>query len=419
MPVLSSLPIILASASPRRLALLEGAGLRPRVEPAHIDETPLRAEQPRVFAERMAIEKADAIARTVSRACVIAGDTVVALGDEILGKPRDVEDAAHMLRRLSGQAHQVFSGWAVCDGAGRRVSGVAVSDVTFTDLSEGDIASYVASGEPMDKAGAYGIQGEGGRLVQRYTGDYSNIVGLPLADVLGALAHLDQFSRSPLAQKLAMIRGRVAVAAHESGRSPESVEVIAASKGQSLDRMRALRSAGVTSFGESYVSELLVKRPIFDSDTRVHFIGHLQRNKVRKLIPGVVSVQTVDSVRLGEEIGKRARMAQLELPILVQVNLGGEETKSGCAIDDLESLLNALRSIDGLCPVGLMAIPPRAGLASTRSWFRTLKDLRDSVATDESPIKHLSMGMSADFDAAIIEGATMIRLGTLLCGPRS
>ncbi|MBV72107.1 MAG: hypothetical protein CMH52_12335 [Myxococcales bacterium] len=416
---MSSSPIILASASPRRLDLLEGAGLSPIVRPANIDETPRRSERPDIFAERMAIEKAESIARCETGACVIAGDTVVALGDQILGKPRDADDANNMLRLLSGQVHRVLTGWAICDGTGTRLSGVSVSDVRFNALSEADLSNYIATGEPMDKAGAYGIQGDGGRLVQGYTGDYSNIVGLPLSDIFAALAQIDRWPRSQISQKLAMIRGRVAVAAKESARRPESVEVIAASKGQPLERMRELMSAGVRSFGESYVPELLAKWPVFDSETRVHFIGHLQRNKVRKLIPGVVSIQTVDTLKLGEEVGKRARMAQLELPILVQVNLGREASKSGCAIDELDTLLNGLRAIDGVCPVGLMAIPPRAGLASTRAWFRTLKTLRDDLATPESPIEQLSMGMSSDFDAAIIEGATMIRLGTLLCGPRS
>ena len=367
----------------------------------------------------MAIEKANAIYREETHACVIAGDTVVALGDSILGKPSSAENAEAMLIGLSGQTHRVLTGWAVIGRSGQRLSGVAQSEVCFNELSADEIAEYVESGEPMDKAGAYGIQGEGGRLVRSYTGDYSTIVGLPLHDVFGALVQLREVSMTDVAQRLAAIRGRVAVAAKQSLRSADTIEIIAASKGQSLDRIRQLVSVGVTSFGESYVPEYLAKQAVFGLESRIHFIGHLQRNKVRKLIPGVVSVQTVDTIRLGEEISKRARSANLEMPVLIQVNLGSEQTKSGCMVDEVEPLLAALRGMDGLLPVGLMAIPPRGGLAVTRMWFRTLASLRNRLATKESPLDQLSMGMSSDFDAAIIEGATMIRLGTLLCGPRS
>jgi len=178
--------IVLASSSPRRRELLTLIGIPHTVSPADIDETPFAAEQPRPHAERLARGKASVIATREPNAVVIAADTIVVVDGDILGKPRDEGEAAAMLRRLSGRQHIVFTAVAVArDGA--IVSDVESVDVTVRVLSEADIARYIATREPMDKAGAYGIQGFGATIVTRIDGDYFAVMGLALNKLAGLL----------------------------------------------------------------------------------------------------------------------------------------------------------------------------------------------------------------------------------------
>jgi septum formation protein len=170
-------PIVLASASPRRQELLRNAGIDFVVHSAGIPEVPFLGEQPRTFAERMSREKART---TRSQAGVIlAADTVVAVEDAILGKPENTEDARRMLRLLSNRTHEVIT--AVCLlGEGFEDVRSEMTHVHFNTMSEAEIADYVASGEPMDKAGAYAIQGRASRWISKIEGDYHNVVGLPV-----------------------------------------------------------------------------------------------------------------------------------------------------------------------------------------------------------------------------------------------
>jgi nucleoside triphosphate pyrophosphatase len=189
--------LVLASASPRRQELLRNAGIPFTVQPADINETPLAGESPRDCAERLAREKALAVFRGRPQDCVLGADTIVVVDDSILGKPRDAGDAARMLRMLSGRTHAVITGvcvvgpvasgqWSVAseDGA---LTVSETTQVTFCELSDGEIRDYVATGEPMDKAGAYAIQGIASRWIPRIEGDYSNVVGLPVARVYAML----------------------------------------------------------------------------------------------------------------------------------------------------------------------------------------------------------------------------------------
>ena len=174
--------LVLASQSPRRADLLRRAGYQFDVEPAHIDESARPGEPPAVFVERLAREKAVAIGRLRPSDVVIGADTVVVVNHVVLGKPNDATDARDMLRRLSGRTHEVLTGVAVA-AAGRTVAEVARTVVQFTQLSEEDVAWYVGTGEPADKAGAYGVQGLASRFVERIDGSYSNVVGLPVSVV--------------------------------------------------------------------------------------------------------------------------------------------------------------------------------------------------------------------------------------------
>jgi len=178
-------PLVLASVSPRRRELLRLLGLTFEVSPSDIDETWRNGEAPAVHAERLAREKA--AARPVPGAAVIGADTIVVVDGEILGKPRDAADARAMLRRLSGREHVVYTGVAVARD-GRLASGIRQTTVRFHPLEDAAIAEYVATGEPLDKAGAYGIQGYGAVLVERIEGDYFTVMGLGLELLVELLA---------------------------------------------------------------------------------------------------------------------------------------------------------------------------------------------------------------------------------------
>jgi septum formation protein len=169
--------VVLASASPRRRELLRLVGIEHTVIPPDIDEAHPPGEAPAVYAERLAREKAGAIDR--DDVVVIGSDTIVVVDGDVLGKPSDPEQAVAMLRRLSGRAHVVMTGVAVA-WRGRMSSGVEEVSVTFRALSDDEIRRYVETGEPMDKAGAYGIQGFGATIVDRVDGDYFAVMGLPL-----------------------------------------------------------------------------------------------------------------------------------------------------------------------------------------------------------------------------------------------
>lgn len=203
--------LVLASASPRRQELLRNAGISFTVQPADVDETPLAGEPPRECAERLAREKALAVWRTRPQDLVLGADTIVVVDETILGKPVDADDAARMLRLLSGRVHRVITGVCVAEAVASRqlpVAGQATPQaalprrnsyeilrtengelrtasettlVTMSELSDEEIRDYVATGEPMDKAGAYAIQGVASRWIPRIEGDYSNVVGLPVA----------------------------------------------------------------------------------------------------------------------------------------------------------------------------------------------------------------------------------------------
>jgi septum formation protein len=179
--------VILASASPRRRELLTLIGIEHEVMPANIDETLLNGETAVGHALRLAVEKADVIARQVPDAVVIAADTIVVVDGDILGKPRAREEATAMLRRLSGRSHRVHTAVAVAADR-RHESAVESVDVTFRALTDEEIAAYVATGEPMDKAGAYGIQGYGATIVERVDGDYFSVMGLGLRRLIELLA---------------------------------------------------------------------------------------------------------------------------------------------------------------------------------------------------------------------------------------
>jgi septum formation protein len=178
--------LILASQSPRRAELLKRLGLNFEILPAEIDESYVDHEMPADHAERLAREKAFAMSSRNPDALVVGSDTIVVLGSDVLGKPRDEQEAIEMLVRLAGREHQVFTGVAVACG-GRVESEMERVSVRFRNLSRRECEEYVATGEPMDKAGAYGIQGFGSALVEAIDGDYFAVMGLPVVCTLNLI----------------------------------------------------------------------------------------------------------------------------------------------------------------------------------------------------------------------------------------
>ncbi len=183
--------LILASNSPRRHIFLKDLGLSFLVRPAELEESPGPAESPYDYVIRLAHEKAQTIANSDPDAWVLGADTTVVLAGTIMGKPRDSEDAERMLRTLAGKVHEVITGYCVCRARDSILAQRAVkSMVEFAGLSDEAIRAYVMTGESLDKAGGYAIQGHGGFLVARIQGSYSNVVGLPLAEMVADLVKL-------------------------------------------------------------------------------------------------------------------------------------------------------------------------------------------------------------------------------------
>jgi pyridoxal phosphate enzyme (YggS family) len=211
-----------------------------------------------------------------------------------------------------------------------------------------------------------------------------------------------------VAERWAEVDDRVEAAAQRSGRDRGAVRVVAATKTVPAEPIRELLAAGCTDLGENRAQELLAKAPDLDDDPAVtwHFIGPVQRNKVNALAPWVAWWHTVDRPALVTALGARVPGA----PVLLEVNLAGEPQKAGCEPGAVARLADSARAA-GLDVVGLMAIPPHPG--DPRRWFAALADL----AANEG-LRELSMGMSEDYEAAIEEGATIVRLGRVLFGPR-
>lgn len=212
---------------------------------------------------------------------------------------------------------------------------------------------------------------------------------------------------STIAARLAEVRARIARACAVAGRDPSAVALVAVSKTKSADDVRAAYAAGQRDFGENYVQELREKaEALRDLDLRWRFIGHLQRNKAKDVVGVASCIETLDSTRLADAIAKRGAAE-----VMIQVNVAGEKQKGGCAPEDLEALVAHVRALAALDLRGLMTIPPLGG--DPRPHFRALR----ALARDHG-LRELSMGMSADLESAIEEGATSVRVGTAIFGGR-
>ena len=224
-------------------------------------------------------------------------------------------------------------------------------------------------------------------------------------------------------ERLNRVRERIADAAHRAGRKPEDVRLIAVSKTHPIDAVRAAADAGQIDFGENKVQEALQKIAQ-NADTRVrwHLIGHLQSNKARKAAAMVGAIHAIDSVDLLKRVDQAASEAGRVVDVLIQVDLALEETKHGAPLDVVPAIVRAAEGCTGARLTGLMLLPPLAdNPEDARPWFARLRALRDELVDGGSPadrLRELSMGMSHDFEVAIAEGATMVRVGTAIFGER-
>ena len=222
---------------------------------------------------------------------------------------------------------------------------------------------------------------------------------------------------------LSRIREQMEQACFEAGRAPEEVKLLAVTKTVDAERINAAIRLGVGQIGENRVQEYLKKKDSLDlTNADVHLIGHLQTNKVRHIVGEVQMIESVDSLRLADAISKRSLELNITTPVLVEVNIGGEEAKSGVAVDELEELLYQMSSLAGISVRGLMTIPPilhteKEKRAIFSKMYQLFVDIRGKKI-DNIGMHELSMGMSGDYREAILEGSSIVRIGSALFGDR-
>lgn len=226
---------------------------------------------------------------------------------------------------------------------------------------------------------------------------------------------------SSIAENLYRVREQIASAAAKSGRSADDVELVAITKTHPAEKVREAIDAGQTLFGESRVQEARAKIPELSSNIRWHFVGHLQKNKVRQALPLFEMIHSVDSLALAQDINRIAEEEGLYPRVLFEVNVAGEGSKFGFAPDDLREQMEALLALRRLSIEGLMCIPPLAVESEdSRKFFVQVRKLRDSLEKEfNMKLPQLSMGMTQDFAIGIEEGATLVRVGTAIFGERS
>ena len=218
------------------------------------------------------------------------------------------------------------------------------------------------------------------------------------------------------------IMSRIGEAAVKAGRDARQIRLLAATKSQSVEAIRSAIAAGVTLVGENYAQEARDKKQVISQSVEWHMIGHLQRNKVKAAIEIFDLIESVDGVALARELDKEGRRKGKKVRAFVEVNLSAEESKSGVAAEEVEDLLKAAGDLSHLSIEGLMTVPPfREDPEEVRSYFRELQGLQAKLCEQAIPNVHLtelSMGMTHDYAVAIEEGATIVRIGTALFGPR-
>ena len=226
-----------------------------------------------------------------------------------------------------------------------------------------------------------------------------------------------------VAENLEQVRKNIELACRKAGRDPKEVTLISVSKTKPVSMLQEAYDAGSRDFGENKVQEIMDKVPQLPSDIRWHMIGHLQRNKVKYIVDKVALIHSVDSVRLAEEIHKEAMKIGRRVPVLIEVNVAGEETKFGVAPEEVEELIRKIAPFEGIEVQGLMTIAPFVtNPEENRQYFNRLKQLSVDIShknIDNINMNVLSMGMTGDYEVAIEEGASFVRVGTGIFGERN
>lgn len=224
-----------------------------------------------------------------------------------------------------------------------------------------------------------------------------------------------------IAENLERVREQIAAAAAKSGRSVDDVDLVAISKTHDAEKVREAIDAGQSLFGESRVQEARVKIPELPSSARWHFVGHLQKNKIRHALPLFELIHSVDSLALAEDTNRIAEEEGLHPRVLLEVNVAGEGSKFGFQPDKLRAEMESLLAFSRLSILGLMCIPPISDEAdASRKYFVALRELRDRLQSEfHVDLAQLSMGMTQDYAVAVEEGATLVRIGTAIFGERS
>ena len=287
--------LVLGSGSPRRSAILRGIGLPFEIVTADIDESQIAGEDPVSYVRRLSQAKAMKVWRGLksNKSFVLGADTIVVLDGQLLGKPVDQADAQRMLMRLSGRSHDVMTAFALCTPEGVCDVHHSITHVHFRSVTAEEIEAYVATGSPMDKAGAYGIQDDAGQFVDRVEGSFSNVVGLPVESLVEVLTTHGFLSPGP-SVRLSIIRGRMAAAQNHSDAWPE---LIAVSKGHGTEKIQSFKDLGLQQFGESYVQEWVKKIDTLDSQPEWHFIGRIQSNKLKLIVEHCSLIHTVSTIK--------------------------------------------------------------------------------------------------------------------------
>jgi MAF protein len=406
--------LILASESPRRRQLLTEAGFSFTVVPVKVSEIPNENLNVNDQILDIAGRKADASYAALKSSLkddfiVITADTEVIYDGKTLGKPSDRQDAYRMIRLLSGKTHETKTGVVMIESSThKKLSQIETTRVTFRSLTDDEIWTYVDSGEPMDKAGSYGIQGLGRGLVEKIEGPLDNVVGLPMTLVKKMLHEIQTFTLEEIQKKVT------------------PAKILAVSKLQTADKIRKLYIHGQRDFGENYVQEALEKQELLEDmpDIRWHLIGHLQKNKAKHVVGKFELIHSVDSVELAQALSRHCAAKKIEQKILLQVNVAEEYSKEGFPIETLKTVWPELVKIPHLKIFGLMTMPPLTeNREEVRPYFRELKKLMLELQTQTDlsvhPLSELSMGTSHDYPVAVEEGASIVRLGTILFGERT
>ena len=237
------------------------------------------------------------------------------------------------------------------------------------------------------------------------------------------MAAIEQKLSMTVSTNVACVRDRMELAARRAGRNIREITLVAATKGVEPKRVKEAIASGVRVFGENYVQEAQEKiQKTRRKNISWHFIGHLQKNKAKQAVELFDMIQTVDSIALAKELSKKAKTAKKPIDVLIEINLAGEKTKAGVAAKNLSKLVHEMAKLENLNLKGLMALPPYyEDPEMSRPFFVTLRRLAERINKENIPgvtMRELSMGMSNDFEVAIEEGATLVRVGTAIFGER-